>query len=300
MPDVVHVALSGRTKSGKTNMFYDFADSLTAGTHGYAQWRAMKIDLNREHMIRVRKSREAKRTDSTRVATDTLFDLSFRKDQRSADRYSCSIHVRDSPGGAAYPVGELDAAMAAEKIKYDDWLKQSVGIVLVVSALESFKLNGESGLVDSVELFFDNAGKAEFQNLKRLVFVVSMFDLLLLKFGRMARIVAANPQAVLDILHAHLFPVRRLIENFKPAPGQRNQLDLRFLATSSYGFVPEFGCPNVDVDSAELDPALESYPEPLADRSPYMVADPFVFAATGLENQFLFKREEILSGKLRA
>lgn len=299
MADVVHVALAGRTKAGKTNMFVDFAESLTAGMHGFPVWREMNIDLDREHMIRVRRSRESKTTVGTEVATDTLFGLSFRKDQKSAERISYSVHVRDIPGGAAYPEGVLDEAMAKEKQKFDDWLSQSTGIVLVVSALESSKLNGDSKLVDSIEVFFDNAGKPEFQNLKRLVFVVSMFDLLLLKFGRQARGIASNPQAVLEILHAHLRPVHRLIQNFKPVRGQRNLLDLRFLAASSYGFVPEFGCPNVDVDSAELNPALQAYPEPLADRSPYMIADPFVFAATGLENKFLFKRDEILSGMLR-
>jgi hypothetical protein len=107
---------------------------------------------------------------------------------------------------------------------------------------------------------------------------------------------------VLAILHAHLRPAFDIIKDFRPFPSQEREIDLRFIATSSYGFHPQLGCPNIDTKAETLDPANSRFPVPLTPdnvRYPYMTADPFIFAALGLDSPFLFTRDEILSGIMR-
>jgi hypothetical protein len=71
-----------------------------------------------------------------------------------------------------------------------------------------------SELIDKVEDFFERAGKPEFQHLERVAIAISMFDLLLLRFGNRSRDIATEPEAVLAILHAHMRPAFDIIKDF--------------------------------------------------------------------------------------
>jgi hypothetical protein len=142
----------------------------------------------------------------------------------------------------------------------------------------------------------------EFEHLERVAIAISMFDLLLLRFGNRSRDIATEPEAVLAILHAHMRPAFDIIKDFRPFPSQEREIDLRFIATSSYGFHPQLGCANIDAKAEILNPENSRFPVPLTPenvRYPYMTADPFIFAALGLESPFLFTRDEILSGILK-
>ena len=44
------------------------------------------------------------------------------------------------------------------------------------------------------------------------------------------------------------------IKDFRPFPSQQRDIDLRFIATSSYGFHPQLGCANIDANAEILDP----------------------------------------------
>ncbi len=213
-----------------------------------------------------------------------------------------TIHVRDAPGEAAFPIDDEDGkdnphSESSEKL--DEWFSEAKGIVLVISALNAGTHDGFEELIDKVEDFCERAGRPEFQQLERVVIAISMFDLLLLRFDNRARDIATEPEAVLNILHAHLRPAFDIIKDFRPFPLQEREIDLRFIATSSYGFHPQLGCANVDPNTETLDPEKSRFPLPLAPdnvRYPYMTADPFIYAALGLEGPFFFTTEEILSG----
>jgi hypothetical protein len=181
----------------------------------------------------------------------------------------------------------------------DEWFSKAKGIVLVISALNAGTDAGFEELIEKVEDFFERAGKPEFEHLERVAIAISMFDLLLLRFGNRSRDIATEPEAVLAILHAHMRPAFDIIKDFRPFPSQEREIDLRFIATSSYGFHPQLGCANIDAKAETLDPENSRFPVPLTPenvRYPYMTADPFIFAALGLESPFLFTRDEILSG----
>ena len=317
----IHVGLTGPVRSGKTNLFVDFAKCVEMNFHGFRQLHNIEIETDRANR-RLLRSYYRNLPDATESVTDIRFNLNINlptedrplipninlpaEDQPQSggnlENRQFTIHVRDAPGEAAFPDPNLSgkANPHAKKSKdLDEWFSKAKGIVLVISALNAGTDAGFEALIEKVEDFFERAGKPEFQNLERVAIAISMFDLLLLRFGNRSRDIATEPEAVLAILHAHMRPAFDIIKDFRPFPSQERDIDLRFIATSSYGFHPQLGCANIDPDAEILDPANSRFPVPLTPdnaRYPYMTADPFIFAALGLDSPFLFSRDEILSG----
>lgn len=307
----IHVGLTGPVRSGKTNLFVDFAKCVELNFHGFQQLHNIKIETDRVNRKLLRTYYRSL-PDATESVTDIRFDLELDLPAETGlepadglQNRQFNIHVRDAPGEAAFPSEDLSGKTNphAEKAKeLDEWFSKAKGIVLVISALNAGTDEGFEALIDKVEDFFERAGKPEFENLERVVIAVSMFDLLLLRFGNRSRDIATEPEAVLAILHAHMRPAFDIIKDFRPFPSQEREIDLRFIATSSYGFHPQLGCANIDANAEILDPGNSRFPVPLTPdnvRYPYMTADPFIFAALGLDSPFLFTRDEILSGILK-
>ncbi|MEQ8307612.1 MAG: hypothetical protein RIA09_13710 [Hoeflea sp.] len=307
----IHVGLTGPVRSGKTNLFVDFAKCVELDFHGFQQLHNIEIETDRANR-RLLRSYYRNLPDATESVTDIRFNLNISLPQANGtdpgaplEDKQFTIHVRDAPGEAAFPEEDLTGRTNphASKLKeLDEWFSKAKGIVLVISALNAGTDAGFEALIEKVEDFFERAGKPEFQNLERVAIAISMFDLLLLRFGNRSRDIATEPEAVLAILHAHLRPAFDIIKDFRPFPSQEREIDLRFIATSSYGFHPQLGCPNIDTKAETLDPANSRFPVPLTPdnvRYPYMTADPFIFAALGLDSPFLFTRDEILSGIMR-
>lgn len=307
----IHVGLTGPVRSGKTNLFVDFAKCVELNFHGFQQLHDIEIETDRVNR-RLLRSYYRSLPDATESVTDIRFNLnvslpdadSLQPGGHFEDR-QFTIHVRDAPGEAAFPGPEMPgkANPHASKMKeLDEWFSKAKGIVLVISALNAGTDAGFEELIEKVEDFFERAGKPEFEHLERVAIAISMFDLLLLRFGNRSRDIATEPEAVLAILHAHMRPAFDIIKDFRPFPSQEREIDLRFIATSSYGFHPQLGCANIDAKAETLNPESSRFPVPLTPenvRYPYMTADPFIFAALGLESPFLFTRDEILSGIMR-
>lgn len=309
--DEIHVGLTGPVRSGKTNLFVDFAKCVELNFHGFRQLHNIKIETDRVNRKLLRRYYR-NLPEATEGVTDIRFDLELDlpsgdglQSAGTIDHRQFTIHVRDAPGEAAFPSSDIPgkANPHAEKAKeLDEWFSKARGIVLVISALNAGTDKGFEALIDKVEDFFERAGKPEFQKLERVAIAISMFDLLLLRFGNRSRDIATEPEAVLAILHAHMRPAFDIIKDFRPFPSQERDIDLRFIATSSYGFHPQLGCANIDANAEILDPGNSRFPVPLTPdnvRYPYMTADPFIFAALGLDSPFLFTRDEILSGILK-
>jgi hypothetical protein len=304
----ISIGLTGPVKSGKTNLFVDFAKCVELNAHGFQQRHNIQIETDRVNR-RLLRSYYRNLPEATESVTDIRFDLDIDLPAQDAptgtkelEHQKYTIHVRDAPGEASFPSAEHEGKdnphqKSAEKL--DEWFSQAKGIVLVISSLNAGTDAGFEVLIDKVEDFFERAGRPEFEQLERVAIAISMFDLMLLRFGNRARDIATEPEAVLAILHSHLRPAFDIIKDFRPFPSQEREIDLRFIATSSYGFHPQLGCANIDPNTETLDPANSRFPMPLAPdnvRYPYMTADPFIFAALGLDSPFLFTRDEILTG----
>lgn len=309
----IRVGLTGPVRSGKTNLFVDFAKCIELNAHGFKQHYNIEIETDRVNR-RLLRNFYRNLPDATESVTDIRFDLDIdvpggiptdgQAAMAGSQHRQFTIHVRDAPGEAAFPNGEFegkDNPHQESARELDQWFSEAKGIVLVISALNAGTDAGFEALIDKVEDFFERAGRPEFEHLERVAIAISMFDLLLLRFGNRSRDIATEPEAVLAILNAHMRPAFDIIKDFRPFPSQERNIDLRFIATSSYGFHPQLGCANIDAAAETLEPGNSRFPVPLTPdsvRYPYMTADPFIFAALGLDSPFLFKRDEILSGIL--
>jgi hypothetical protein len=141
---------------------------------------------------------------------------------------------------------------------------------------------------------------ADERTLKRLIVVFSKYEYMFTRFGTDAASVALRPHAALYTIRRE-FQHRRWLQRLSQlALGA--DVDLRFTVASSLGFVRLFGAPNVDADTSENASSpmrfrvkTGSTGELVADPlwRPFITADPFIFAATGLANAYTFTAEDV-------
>jgi hypothetical protein len=136
--------------------------------------------------------------------------------------------------------------------------------------------------------------------LKRLIVVFNKYEHLFTRFGTDAVSVALRPHAALYTVRRE-FQHRRWLQRLSQL-ARSADVDLRFTVASSLGFTRSFGAPNVDADATKnasgpmrfrvkTGVTGELAAEPLW--RPFMTADPFIFAATGLVNAYMFTVEDL-------
>jgi hypothetical protein len=138
------------------------------------------------------------------------------------------------------------------------------------------------------------------RTLKRVVVVFSKYEHMFARFGTDAVSVALRPHAALYTIRRE-FQHRRWLQRLSQlALGA--DVDLRFAVASSLGFIRSFGAPNVSPDASKsasspmrfrvaTGAAGELVADPLW--RPFMTADPFIFAATGLANAYMFTVQDV-------
>ena len=136
--------------------------------------------------------------------------------------------------------------------------------------------------------------------LKRLIVVFSKYESMFTRFGTDAVSVALRPHAALYTIRRE-FQHRRWLQRLSQL-ARSADIDLRFTVASSLGFVQLFGTPNIDVDASRAASSPMRFRvktaatgELIADPlwRPFMTADPFVFAATGLANPYMFTAQDV-------
>lgn len=136
--------------------------------------------------------------------------------------------------------------------------------------------------------------------LKRLIVVFNKYEHLFTRFGTDAVSVALRPHAALYTIRRE-FQHRRWLQRLSQLARSAN-VDLRFTVASALGFTRLFGAPNVDPNASKsasgpmrfrvkTGATGELAAEPLW--RPFMTADPFIFAATGLTNAYMFTVEDL-------
>lgn len=295
MTQDVSVVLAGPTKSGKTNLYSDLVRCIQTGTHGYPGSLGLKAEVG---LIERRELRMlgGRLDESTNSLEKISFTLGYSNPARQGQAELLKVHVIDPPGEASIPLAGINNDFSEKKKQLDELTDDAVGIVLVISVLDANNPQKFDLLLRYVEDLLLKYAESGSVGTKRLAIAVSMFDLLMLRFGSKAFDVAVHPDSILLILKEHLQPVHRILRDFSLPGESPTWLDIRIAAVSSYGFIPEFGCPNLNMRGVPLDKAAHTYPEPLVREThyPFLTADPFVFAATGIGNRFLFKLDQIL------
>ncbi len=136
--------------------------------------------------------------------------------------------------------------------------------------------------------------------LKRLLVVFNKYEHLFTRFGTEAVSIALRPHAALYTVRRE-FQHRRWLQRLSQL-ARGGEIDLRFTVASSLGFTRLFGTPNTDVDATKSSSGPKRFlvkmgstgefaAEPLW--RPFLTADPFIFAATGLVNSYMFTVQDL-------
>lgn len=290
--DEQKISIIGLVASGKTMALQNLCAAVNDKRHGFlpAQISGIKAS-GRETKALIRTGWNG-RPDSTDTLTKWKFELTTKDE--GGNKTPTTISLLDVPGEDFQNVAE-DPHDKERAQDYSQWLNESVGAVVLISSVSTLKQEGFSDLLNTLDTIIDIVTNNPESKFERLVVAISMFELFLLPFGDMALDMATHPETVRVILRQHLKSVEEQLREFRDFDdGNRH---LQFAVFSTFGFVPSIGCPNVSADSTDLIIEEKPVAGPIKDKRyfPFLVADPFIFAATGLKSDFLFSWEQIFN-----
>lgn len=336
------VLLIGPPNSGKTSLLASLGAGLTRTGHGYPD---LGLRLKRslggagDHEdLSVRFETFAKVPPT---AAPVAYDLTLEWDapKRRGVR-SQVVTIVDTPGDALMPGGEPRTLVElAEQTKAE-------AIVLVLPLDSAIPASWDPGRLDPPP-WADGlkdlaAGLFERPEVKRLSIVFSKYEKRFLYFQRAAFACACDEAAMVAILEeardlpwldwlddapsphaldALTPPPAGLVRSFFRlatagiglAPSTRNgaRRDVGVFLASSYGFLRDFGTPNLEVGAHGPDEDRPVQPDPDHGGNglwrPFCSADPFVFAALGERSQMMLRlgfaapeRTEIVAARAEA
>ena len=306
----VKVGLIGEKASGKTNLFMDLPFALDNGLHGYPLSWSLKIQpANSATRLKVK---DYRRSDPE-VGTSRLVEGQYRlhhpairhSDETGAlskdPTVTTEFELQDAPGETQFPTNSGGNPFPDQRDSQNDWLRDAGALIITLPAFRLF----DPGALTSILDYLSRIEADRLRGLKRVVVAITMFDLLMFRFRDRALELAAIPSFVREILkvaisddtldHLKYFEIDHL-----------TGVDIRFIAVSSWGFIPNYGCSNLDPngvkpDGAEfgqrfVDVTSRKDDPKSAKRFPYMAADPMIYAITGFEHRFFFRLEQLTDG----
>lgn len=324
----VRVCLIGPSESGKSHLLFALMEGTKNGAHGFPSSIALRVEPTEERQGPARSASEKMKLILTNRArtkyhsqvsaalvqaltattTDHIgkyeFDMSFRPNGSESRRH-LNFMVADAAGGHIFPQGlssdapseekEADSADVQIRDEFIDYLIQSAGLVIVLPFHRIEDPRFYRAMDPIIEaLTPDDTFGGEPPQLKRIVIALSQYERLFVQFGSDAAQIASHPDVARGVAGSRLRDVPWMV-------GLRElqkYYDIRVIPTSAYGFLPDFGNPNLDPDSEPNRPFI-AFQDPTEngnsehERHPFLAADPFIFAASGLENQFMIDIEEI-------
>jgi hypothetical protein len=328
--DEIRIGLIGPTSAGKTSIFETFHESLDRGRHGFPRASNPHIrrtaeatpieDLRPEEIIEQLLGQGDHAPDADDGAlrgeiTGTLaeavvtrhYSLSYY-DIDEGKQKTIQLAITDAAGRHSFGVQEN--MFKEYRLKLYRELAKCHGFVVVVpfsGASDSSFIRQLQAWLTALDKIAADQAKANLlasSERRRLVIALTRYDVVLAEFGSDAFNLAADPSIATDIINRLVKTGNRgasyqsNIARFdKSAQGR---FEIALVPTSSFGFVPGFGCANLDpdvTDAVALDKirsgnSPESFKltfpnHPDQYRYPFLTADPFIFAATGIENPFI-------------
>jgi hypothetical protein len=264
-------------------------------------------------------------TASTRLESYE-FTFSYRAkvqgDTQPFEDFTGSLKVIDAAGGHIFPEAAIDAEESGEgeaaRRGLAEQVFQSTGLVIVQPfhrLQHERNLEGMQRLVDALaaaSAAASNGASARPLPLRHVVIALHQYERLFMNFGAEAAELAFDPEIARRVIERAVVglewfePLRRL-DRTSDGP-----FDIRFIPTSAYGFLPGFGNPNIDPRVVGNDPFKKERWDPQADQPeseaaeqdapagdnefhPFLAADPFVFAATGIGNDYMFGMNDLVA-----
>ncbi len=295
----------GAKSSGKTVALAQLLDAVRNNASGYTPdvfENPMPLTISTEDMIDQGRLLNGALPGGTIDALEARYALNVNVPGNGDAPTSEEFAILDVPGeifrrsetGRTSDLADQSPESKAARAEYESWIEESVGIVFFVPAT-GFANNALFTMPRqelSAILKAKHDGKCP--NLDRLIIAIAMFDVLLLHLGDLALDVAIRPDSVKKILKLCLRRVKLQAQDMMSKAGF-NELDIKITPISAFGFNREFGCANVDPNALEKDQSgIRMKHQRNSETLPYLVGDPFLWAAFEHETPFMFDLKEIV------
>ncbi|MGJ0533630.1 hypothetical protein [Methylocystis sp.] len=318
MTERLSICLIGPKKGGKSSLLASLVDCVAQSAFGYsprlrpalqpiteAEYFAESAEPKKASLLSVEQGdyeRLRREFAEGGLATDTLdtYEYRFRltvngeAPPAAVLRGPWLLEIVDSAGEIAVPpdgaevaiLNDVKAKLARQMLEAD-----AIVIVLPLVRLE------DSGWSGNLARLIDRLALAPEKKLKRLVVVFSQYERLFARLGPSAFTYACDPAVALHALRKSLRAVQWLDRLRALESPNGGGASVRFTVCSAYGFVKRFQNPNIDPHQpgerrfrrAGLEGA-RAYNEYWR---PFLTAEPFLYAALGLDSAFTFSYPQL-------
>gem|GEM_PF-6803388 len=216
--------------------------------------------------------------------------IRFRRRKNRSFSYR-QMAILDSGGGLMLPSRVHEAAYQSEitqhrRNSYMNVLRQVKGLVVCIDVLREFLGETfESEGSDLSELFMQNRG-----SLERVAVAFTKMDLLMAHLGGDAAARSLNKAAIGSILKASLTDTRKSrLRELENMLRRNSATEMRCFPTSAFGFIRQTGVTNFDVATGNMVTTSRDW-------MPFLVADPFIYAAIGdvSDHGYSFTLDELM------
>jgi hypothetical protein len=318
MTERLSICLIGPKKGGKSSLLASLVDCVAQSAFGYsprlrpalqpiteAEYFAESAEPKKPNLLSVEQGdyeRLRREFAEGGLATDTLdtYEYRFRltvngeAPPAAVLRGPWLLEIIDSAGEIAVPpdgaevaiLNDVKAKLARQMLEAD-----AIVIVLPLVRLE------DSGWSGNLARLIDRLALAPEKKLKRLVVVFSQYERLFARLGPSAFTYACDPAVALHALRKSLRAAQWLDRLRALEAPNGGGASVRFTVCSAYGFVKRFQNPNIDPHQpgerrfrrAGLEGA-RAYNEYWR---PFLTAEPFLYAALGLDSAFTFSYAQL-------
>lgn len=318
MTERLSICLIGPKKGGKSSLLASLVDCVAQSAFGYsprlrpalqpiaeADFYAETAERKKADLLSVEQGdyeRLRREFAEGGVATDTLdtYEYRFRLTVNGEAppavvlRGPWLLEIIDSAGEIAVPPDGAEVAILNDvKAKL---AKQMLDAEAIVIVLPLVRLE-DSGWSGNLSRLIDRLALAPEKKLKRLVVVFSQYERLFAQLGPSAFTYACDPAVALHVLRKSLRAVQWLDRLRALETPNGGGASVRFTVCSAYGFVKRFQNPNIDPHQpgerrfrrAGLEGA-RAYNEYWR---PFLTAEPFLYAALGLDSAFTFSYAQL-------
>jgi len=318
MTERLSICLIGPKKGGKSSLLATLVDCVAQSAFGYsprlrpalqpiaeAEFYAETAEPKKGDLLSVAQGdyeRLRREFAEGGLATDTLdtYEYRFRLTVNGEAppaivlRGPWLLEIIDSAGEIAVPPDGAEVAILNDvKAKL---AKQMLDADAIVIVLPLVRLE-DSGWSGNLARLIDRLALAPERKLKRLVVVFSQYERLFARLGPSAFTYASDPAVALHALRKSLRAVQWLDRLRALEAPHGGGVSVRFTVCSAYGFVKRFQNPNIDPHQpgerrfrrAGLEGA-RAYNEYWR---PFLTAEPFLYAALGLDSAFTFSYAQL-------
>jgi len=318
MTEKLTICLVGPRKGGKSSLLASLADCVAQRAFGYplslrptlqaiSHAEAM-ADAAAAHSQNIFEGPngdyEKLRRDFVEggVATDTLdtYEYYFRLTLNGVappaviERAPWLLEIVDAAGEIAVPPEGARVAILND-VK-DKFAGQMLGAQAIVFVLPMVRLE-DSGWISTLARLIDRLAQSKDKKLRRLIVAFSQYERLFIGLGPSAFTYACDPAVALHALRKSLRAAQWLDRLRALESPNGGGASVRFTVCSAYGFVKRFQNPNIDPHQpgerrfrrAGLEGA-RAYNEYWR---PFLTAEPFLYAALGLDSAFTFSYAQL-------